>query len=159
MMFRELTRKKQALSREECITILKEEKRGVLAVLGDDDHPYAVPLNHFYNDEDGKIYFHGGMTGHKIDAMKRHPKVSFCVMDEGHRQDGEWFLRIKSVIVFGKISFIDDAKTVEDISRKLCHKFTQDEDYIEGEIRKSLSGTLMFALEIEHMSGKIVKEC
>ena len=41
-MFREMRRKKQDLSEEECIDILINEPRGVLAVLGDDDYPYAV---------------------------------------------------------------------------------------------------------------------
>jgi len=76
-MFRELVRKRQAISREECIEILKKEPRGVLSVLGDDEYPYGMPMNHYYCEADGKIYFHGGKNGHKIDAMKRHEKVSF----------------------------------------------------------------------------------
>ena len=35
-MFRELTRKNKAGTREECILLLENEKRGVLSVLGDD---------------------------------------------------------------------------------------------------------------------------
>ncbi|HCJ41039.1 MAG TPA: 5-nitroimidazole antibiotic resistance protein, partial [Ruminococcus sp.] len=95
-MFREMLRKKQALSEEECIAVLKTQKRGVLAVLGDEDYPYALPINHYYNDEDGHIYFHGAKFGHRVDAVKRHDKVSFCVYDEGFRREGEWALNIKS---------------------------------------------------------------
>ena len=51
-MFREMRRKKQALSKEACERILKDGKTGVLALLGDDDYPYAVPLNYCY--ENGK---------------------------------------------------------------------------------------------------------
>ena len=87
-MFRNIVRVKQALPEEECIAILKKEPRGVLSVLGDDDYPYGMPLNHYYNEEDGKLYFHSGMTGHRIDAIRRHPKASFCVYDEGVREDG-----------------------------------------------------------------------
>ena len=36
-MFRELIRKNKALPLQECIRILKEETRGVLSVLGEDD--------------------------------------------------------------------------------------------------------------------------
>ena len=99
-MFRELARRKQALSQEECIDILKNELRGVLSVLGDDDYPYGMPINHFYCEEDGKIYFHGGRKGHKIDAMKKHKKASFCVYDEGFRREGEWALNIKSAVSY-----------------------------------------------------------
>ena len=63
-MFREMLRKKQLLTQEECLAILKNEPRGVLSVLGDDGYPYGMPMNHFYCEADGKIYFHGGRKGH-----------------------------------------------------------------------------------------------
>ncbi len=157
-MFREMMRKKQALSREECISILRDEPRGVLCVLGDDDYPYGMPMNHYYCEADGKIYFHGGKKGHKIDAMKRHPRASFCVYDQGFRKEGEWALNIRSVIVFGRIEFIGDEDRVREISRLLSYKFTKDEKYIETEIETYGPATLMFALAPEHMTGKIVSE-
>ncbi len=157
-MFREMIRKKQQLPEEECIRILQEEKRGVLAVLGDDDYPYTMPINHYYNEEDGKIYFHGGKTGHKIDAMRRHDKVSFCVYDEGYRKEGEWALNIRSVIVFGRVEFIEDRETTYRIAEALSRRFTDDDEYIAHELKYSGPGTLMFALVPEHMSGKLVNE-
>ena len=57
-MFREVVRKKQALDGTACVEILKTAKRGVLAVTGAEGYPYAVPLNHYYNEEDGCLYFH-----------------------------------------------------------------------------------------------------
>ena len=157
-MFRELVRKKQQLPEEECIEILKEQLRGVLSVLGDDDYPYGMPINHYYCEEDGKLYFHGGKKGHKIDAMKRHDKASFCVYDEGFRREGEWALNIKSVIVFGRIEFIEDQEKVYELSEKLSYKFTDDKEYIQREIEKTGPGTLMFALVPKHITGKIVNE-
>ena len=157
-MFREMLRKKQQLPMEECASILKEELRGVLSVLADDDYPYGMPINHYYCEEDGKIYFHGGKKGHKIDAMKRHDKASFCVYDQGFRKNGEWALNIRSVIVFGRIEFIKDPETVYRISVELSRKFTDDEAYISQEISCFGPGTLMFALVPEHITGKIIKE-
>ena len=157
-MFREMLRKKQQLPEEECIEILKNELRGVLSVIGDDDYPYGMPINHFYCEEDGKIYFHSGRKGHKIDAMKRHDKASFCVYDQGFRREGEWALNIRSVIVFGRIEFIEDRDKIYEIARHLSHKFTDDEEYIEREIVRSGPGTLMFALVPEHITGKLVNE-
>ena len=85
-MFRKMLRFKQQIPEAECIKILKEEPRGVLSVLGDDDYPYGMPINHFYCEEDGKLYFHTGMKGHRTDAIRRHDKVSFCVYDSGFRR-------------------------------------------------------------------------
>ena len=157
-MFREMLRIRQQLTQEECIEILKVEKRGVLSVLGDDDYPYGMPINHYYCEEDGKLYFHGGKKGHKIDAMKRHDKASFCVYDQGYVREGEWALNIRSVIVFGRIEMIEDEGKTIDISRRLCYKFTSDEAYIEDEILRSGPRTLLFALVPEHMTGKLVNE-
>ena len=77
-MFREMRRKRQALSKEACEQILKDGKTGVLALLGDDDYPYTVPLNYCY--ENGKLYFHCAKSGHKIDAVKKCAQASFCVI-------------------------------------------------------------------------------
>ena len=38
-MFREMIRKKQQLTQDEFVAILKSELRGVLSVLGDDNYP------------------------------------------------------------------------------------------------------------------------
>lgn len=157
-MFRSLRRSKQQLSSEDCIYLLKNEKRGVLSVLGDDDYPYGMPINHYYCEEDGKLYFHSGKTGHRTDAMRRHDKASFCVYDSGFQKEGEWALNIRSVIVFGRIEFIDDQNRINEIARKLCYKFTNDEEYISSEIARFGSKTLMFALVPEHISGKTVNE-
>ena len=157
-MFRELVRKKQQISQEECIQILKNEKRGVLSVHGDGGYPYGMPLNHYYCEEDGKLYFHSGMTGHKIDSLRQNSKVSYCVYDEGYRKEGEWALNIRSVILFGRIEFLENREKIYEISRKLSYKFTDDTAYIEREIEHSGPRTLMFALTIEHMTGKLVNE-
>lgn len=157
-MFRELIRKKQQLSEAECIEILKKEKRGVLSVIGDDGYPYGSPMNHFYNDSDGCIYFHSAKFGHRIDALKNCDKVSFCVYDEGVRNEGEWALNINSVIVFGKIRLIEDIELVTAAATKLSYKFTDDEEYIQREIRSAAHKTMLLRLEPEHICGKRVNE-
>ncbi len=157
-MFRPMLRKKQQLPEEECLELLRREPRGVLSVLGDEGYPYGVPINHYYCPEDGRLYFHSGKTGHKIDAIRQMDKASFCVYDSGFRREGEWALNIRSVIVFGRIEMVEDTARIYEIARRLSRKFTDDENYIEQEIARSGPGTLMFALNIEHMTGKLVNE-
>ena len=156
--FRPMLRAKQAMTREECVDLLTREKRGVLSVLGDDGYPYGMPMDHWYCPEDGKLYFHGGRTGHKIDAIRRCDKASYCVYDDGYRKEGEWALNFKSVIVFGRIELIEDPERVVEISRNLSYKFLSDEAHIQMEIDRSAWRTLCFALTPEHISGKRVNE-
>ena len=157
-MFRELQRKNKQISMEECIELLKKETRGVLSVLGDDDYPYGMPMNHWYNEEDGKIYFHCGKSGHRLDALRKCNKVSFCTFDRGYCEDGDWGLHVKSVIVFGTIAIVEDMETIADISRKLSYKFTQDEEYIRTEIEKYAKATLLLRLTPEYICGKQITE-
>ena len=157
-MFREVARANKSLSRGECIRILTEEKRGVLSVNGDGGYPYGMPLNHFYNPDDGRIYFHGGKEGHRTDSVRKDARASFCVMDQGYRNEGEWALNIASVIVFGRIEEITDRETIYDMARRLSLKFTDDREFIEKEIERAGPRTMMFALIPEHITGKRVSE-
>ena len=157
-MFREVRRFKQRLNREECLEILKKAKRGVLSVNGDNGYPYGVPLNHYYDEDSGKIYFHGNLQGHKVDALRADNKASFCVYDDGYREDGDWALTFKSVIVFGTVREVEDPETVLKICRDLSYKFTSDTEYIEKEISNSGKRVLVHELTIEHMTGKKIRE-
>ena len=155
-MFRDLTRKKQKLSPVECKEILKQEVRGVLAVNGDDGYPYALPINFYFDEESNRIYFHSGKVGHKLDAIAKSDKVSFCVYDKGYHKDGHWSLNIRSVIIFGHIRTVDDWS--DELMINFCKRFTGDMEYIYSEIEKFKSNTAVLCLEIEHMTGKLVNE-
>ena len=157
-MFRELERTHQQIDREECVRIVKQETRGVLSVLGDDDYPYGMPMNHWYHEEDGCIYFHCGTTGHRLDALRRHDKVSFCTYEKGFREEGQWAWKVKSVIVFGRMEILNDMDKIVEITTKLSYKFTQDDAYIEREIASSAHKTLLLRLIPEQICGKMVTE-
>ena len=157
-MFRKMRRFKQQISESECIEVLKSTKRGVLSLIGEDGYPYGIPIDHWYCEEDGKLYFHGGMKGHRIDAVERCDKVSFCVYDEGYKKEGEWALNINSVVVFGRIRIVEDELKKRDICTNLCRKFTDDEAYIQKELDSSFPRVCCLELTIEHMTGKLVNE-
>ena len=157
-MFRPMRRFKQQISEAECIRILQEEKRGVLSMLGENGYPYGIPMNHWYNPADGKIYFHGARTGHKIDAIAACNKVSYCVWDAGTRKEGEWALNVNSVIVFGRISPVTDEEKAKMIGAGLCRKFTDDEEYIQRELQNAIPRAQCLELTIYHMTGKLVNE-
>lgn len=157
-MFRKMRRKKQELSREENIEILKSATSGVLAVLGDNDYPYAVPLSHVYDS--GKLYFHCAIEGHKLDAVKNHSKASFCVIAQDDIIPEKYTTCYKSVIAFGKIHICNDEKEKITALQKMAYKFSpaQTEEQNSAEIKAHLSHTSIIILTIEHMTGKIAQE-
>lgn len=151
-----MRRFKQELSYEESVEILTKEHRGVLALLGDDDYPYAVPMNHVYIED--KIYFHGAQEGHKHDSYINHSKASYCVVDEGIKLDGEWWNTFKSVIAFGKIAIVEDEERKFEILTRLGDKYFPNPEETEKVLERMFDRTELFELNIEHITGKLIRE-
>ena len=156
--FRKMRRFRQQLTDEECADVLSTQPRGVLAVLGDGGYPYALPLNFLYDAESGNLYFHCAKEGHKLDAIRRCDKVSFCVMDEGFRREGEWALNIRSVIVFGRIRIVEDRPRALEMVRRLGVKYYPDPADAEEEARKAADRVMCLELIPDRVSGKLVNE-
>lgn len=152
-MFREMRRKKQLLSQDASIEVLERGTSGVLALLGDDDYPYAVPLSYVYAD--GKIYFHAAKAGHKIDAIQNSDKASFCVIDQDHIVPEEYTTYFRSVIAFGKIRLLTEEAEIRRMMKVLAMKYSAAyESGIPKEIDAEFKHLAMIELDIEHMTGK-----
>lgn len=154
-MFRKMRRFNQQLSEENCVSILKKVTSGVLAIQADDDYPYAVPLSFAYDD--GKIYFHCAKNGHKIDLLKSNEKVSFCVVEKDNIIPEKFTTAFTSVIVFGKIKFIEENDKKIYALKRLAEKYSPNIDS-NAEISGSIERTCILELNIEHMTGKQGKE-
>ena len=153
-MFREMRRKKQILSEKECIEILEKGTAGVLALLGDNDYPYAVPISYVYYNS--KLFFHGAKSGHKIDAIKKCSKASFCVIDQDHIVPEEYTTYFRSVIAFGKIHIMEDETEMKNAIERLAVKYypTDTETNRNTAINREWKPLCMIELDIEHLSGK-----
>lgn len=152
-MFREMRRKKQVLPIEECAAVLRRGSSGVLAVLGDGGYPYAVPLSYVYDGK--KIYFHCAKTGHKLDAIRRESKVSFCVIDLDQVLPEKYTTCYRSVIVFGRARILEDEAEKRLALERLAAKYSPEQT--EGrrlEIEKELDAVCMVEIQIEHLTGK-----
>ena len=151
-MFREMRRKRQLLPHEESIAILEKMTNGTLALHGDEGYPYAVPISYVYAD--GKIYFHCAMKGHKVDAIMRNEKVSFCVVEQDNIKPAEFTTYFRSVIVFGRAGILTDETEKRAALNLLADKYSHGEAGFSDEITKSFNHLLMVKIDIEHMTGK-----
>ena len=152
-MFRPMRPCRAPLSEGQCKEILNRQLRGVLSLLGDDGYPYGVPINHWFNEADGCLYFHSGPVGHKLDAMALCRKASYCVCSDPWKEEGDWAWNVRSVIVFGKLERIEDQSRAIEITRQLSYRFTADTAFIEEEIRKSGAAVRVFRLVPEQITG------
>lgn len=153
-MFREMRRKQQALSREECVDILNRSTSGVLALSGDDGYPYALPISYVF-DED-KMYFHSALEGHKIDAVKGNDRASFCVIDLDDVLPEKYTTCYRSVVIFGRIRILEDEQDKMSSIEKLAVKYAPDAsaESRREEIERFKSRFCMLELTCEHISGK-----
>jgi nitroimidazol reductase NimA-like FMN-containing flavoprotein (pyridoxamine 5'-phosphate oxidase superfamily) len=155
-MFREMRRINQLLPEEDITAVLERCSSGVMACLGDDDYPYAVPVNYVYYK--GKIYFHSAKSGHKMDAISKHPKVSFVVTDQDTIVSEEYTSYFRSVIAFGRARITEGDEWFEAF-RALVEKYSGDMPE-NDKLKKIMECTRanIVAIDIDHVTGKEAKE-
>ena len=153
-MFRPMRREKQLLSPEETAAILDRGTSGVLALSGDDDYPYTVPISYVYDGD--KLYFHCARSGHKLDAIRRNEKASFCVIDRDRIVPEEYTTYFRSAIVFGRIRILEETGEKWAAVEKLAVKYAPDStgDDREQAIRREWAPLCVLEMTVDHMTGK-----
>lgn len=153
-MFREMRRKKQQLTQEETMVILREGTSGVLSLTGDEGYPYGVPLSYVYDGD--KLYFHCAKEGHKIDAIRKNPKASFCVIEQDEIVPEKYTTCYRSVIAFGSVRILENEgekrRAIEELALKYAPEDSEEnrQNYIE----KDWEPLCMLEMTVEHLSGK-----
>lgn len=155
-VFRPMRRFKQELPEQECLEILDKAYRGFLSVVGDGGYPYAVPINFLYSD--GHLWFHCALEGHKLDAIKACDKACFTVIDDPVKEENDWWYHVRSVICFGRIHMVEDNVQRLSMLRALGMKYFPEGYDIEADMVKNGPRAAMLDFEIEHISGKRVRE-
>lgn len=154
-MFREMRRKKQLLDEAITLEILEKRTSGTLALMGDDGYTYSLPISFLYKD--GVFYFHGSKVGHKVDAMRKHNKVSFSVIDQDRVIPEANTTHFRSVIAFGTIELIEDDVEKRKAIEIFAYKFAPGDKYKESrekEIELDFNNFMVYKMTVEHMTGK-----
>lgn len=152
--FRPMRRKAQTLSAAECEAALRRGTSGVLALHGDGGYPYAVPLSYAY--ENGRLYFHCARSGHKLDAIRRDGRASFCVIDADEVAPEAYTTLYRSVIVFGRVRVLEDEREKRAAIERLARRYAPD-DTAAGRaaaIAREWDALCLLELCAAHMSGK-----
>ena len=150
-MFPEMRRKTQQLPRAEAEEILRAGSSGVLALAGEEGYPYALPISYVYHE--GRLYFHCAPAGHKLNAIARCPKASFCVIAQDDVVPALYTTRYRSVIAFGTIRQLEDEQAMITALDVLGRKYAPDLDP-SAEIAGSLHRVCVLEMTIDHLTGK-----
>jgi len=138
------------------MNLLKTMEYGTLALCSE-DKPYSLPINFVYIDD--ILYFHGAGKGRKIDILKDNSFASFSVV-KAYSLIPSYFSSkdklacpatqfYKSVIVDGKIEFVDDFKEKSSVLSKLMQKLQPEggyEDFSNKAYKKPVDATTIYKL-------------
>ena len=157
-MFRAMRRAKREISLEETKQLLRESRRGVLAMNGDDGYPYAIPINYLYDEARQQILFHSAREGQKAEALERCNKVCFTVYGNERILKEAWAPYVQSAVVFGKCRIIEDAAQKKALLKRFAMKYFPEESIADNEIAASGDRVRLYVIDIEHMTGKQIQE-
>lgn len=158
-MFREMRRKqKKEITAEALEQLLIRSRRGVLSVIGDDGYPYGVPVNYLFDPENGRIYFHGAMAGHKADAIRNNDKVCFTVYGNEQIKNEPWAPYLQSAVIFGRCRLIESREDTLAAVKMLAMKYFPSEELADMEIESDGYRVGIYEIMIEHMTGKEIQE-
>lgn len=157
-MFRKIRKVKNEIGLEKIKEILEKSPRGVLALNGEDDYPYAFPLNFVYDEENQSIYFHGTKTGYKIDCIEKNPKACFTVILEDGLADDGWSKITSSVVAYGLVEEIEDQEFARAAMISLAKKYYPNMELVDENMAAGFKNTKMLAFHISYMTGKKVNE-
>ena len=154
---RKMRRFKQLMSEADTKEVLRRGTHGVMAIMADDDYPYAVPMNYYYEEEKNAIYFHGAKAGMREDYMKENPKVSFSVVDLDENDQEHYSTMFRSAIAFGRARWVEPEseeyyREIKLLTDKFVSCYTDEEKL--KQIEMETPTCLMTAIDIEFMTGK-----
>ena len=158
-MFKPIRKKINEIDRNATEALLQSNRRGILAMNGDNGYPYAIPINYFYDCDKKKIYFHGAKAGHKVDALKTSDKVCFTVYgNERIDKTESWAPYVQSAVVFGRCHLLESGQESINRLKDFAMKYYPNEELVDEQIALAGRATQIFEITIEHMSGKQVQE-
>lgn len=148
-----MRRFKQQLTETDTLEILRNSTSGVLSLCGDDGMPYGVPLSHVYDD--GKLYFHSALTGHKVDLIRQNDNASFTVIAKDEIHPERYTTYFQSVIAFGKVRIIEDEQEKREILGILGRRCNPaDPEGLSKEVQSGINRCLVLEMSIEKLTGK-----
>ncbi len=149
----ELRRKEKKIEERSTVEAVIAAARFCRLAMSDGDAPYIVPLCFGYRDN--TLYFHSAVQGRKVDILRKNPRV--CVQFDCDlallpaEKPCDWSLAYKSVIGFGRASFLEDPQEKREALALIMAHYTEGEfEFEETALRK----TLVVRVDFDELTGK-----
>jgi nitroimidazol reductase NimA-like FMN-containing flavoprotein (pyridoxamine 5'-phosphate oxidase superfamily) len=151
--FREIRRRDRALTEDQAREILTRAEHGVLATMGADGWPYAIPVNHVLSGN--MLYIHCAAEGHKLANIAHEERVSFCVVTGAQVLPATLSTLYESAVLFGRAALVEDPtekrRALELLAVRFCGALTPE---AERTIAASAAQTAVVRVRLERITGK-----
>ncbi len=152
----ELRRKERAMKTSGEIEHLLERMLVGRMAVTTEEGPYIVAVNYLFFE--GSIYFHSGLGGRKLDALRADPRVCFMVDEIGPQVIWEGGCGIsqiyRSVVCFGKAELVEGQGEKRQILEKMVQKYVPSNYPPVLVMDQNLQRTVVVKIIIESMTGK-----
>lgn len=151
-MFKEMRRSELQLSEDETRKKLADCQYITLAMMGDNGYPYSLPISFVYDE--GRLFIHSYKSGHKVDALTNHEKVSFSAVCENEVNAAGFTVAYTSIVAFGRAKRLDEREK-EHAIHLIIEKYSAPYKEKGERVVKSLWDKFTaFEIEIDHITGK-----
>jgi nitroimidazol reductase NimA-like FMN-containing flavoprotein (pyridoxamine 5'-phosphate oxidase superfamily) len=151
--FRDIRRSDRALTEDRAREILQRAEYGVLATVGADGWPYAVPVNHVLSGD--VLYIHCALEGHKLENIAHEERVSFAAVGKVTVLPAKLSTLYESAIVFGRAAPVTDPaekrRALELLAVRFCGAVSPE---AEQAIATSGPRTAVVRVRLERIAGK-----
>lgn len=153
-MIHDMRRIDREVSDADARAILARADHGILATVGEDGWPYAVPVNHVLDGD--RIYFHCALSGHKLENIGFDDRVAYSAVASSRIVSEQVTTYYESAIAFGRATLVQDAlekrRALELLGRRFCADHPAQ---VDEEIRKDGPKTVVVRIQIERITGKV----
>lgn len=126
-----------------------------LSMVDEEGKPYVLHMNFGYRDD--TVYFHSARTGKKIDILEKNQEVCIAFStDHDLRYVNEevgcsWGMRYRSVLVYGKVEFIEDFAEKEEALRIIMSQYS---DFAFQFNKPAVIDVKVYKVRAERMDGR-----
>lgn len=145
-------------------TVMSKAEYGTLALCSQ-NKPYSIPVNFVHKGDN--IYFHGSLSGRKMNILRENPNVSFSIVEnfsliasyfssnEGLACPATQFF--KSIVIDGEVSVVSKKEEKINALTLLMQKLQPEGGYKPFEdyaYNKMLKATAVLKIEVKEIRAK-----
>ena len=152
-------REEVRVSDKEMLKAILNRCHTVVVGLHDEPYPYVVPMNYGYEwDDKLTFYFHMAIEGHRIELMKKNPKVALSISEFLDRQGYKSYRHethdYRSVTAYGTATIIKPEQEEAFLHGMTVLNVHNNRPPVRRITEEMKTRLFVLKIEVEHVMGK-----